>query len=210
MEIPLAPSAFDQVVGALGADALYVGFPDDGDQRTLATAPRLEDARAALDRIDALPLGVDELAQTPAAASRRQSVTIRTDRAPDGSIPTNEAGIRALPFGSGWLEWRRVAKPPAGSLVSMSITVGAKAVENAQRLSARFASVCPALPRTRPGLSGRAASTLLNRIYEPTDVLQSLHHRSRNVSDAGENAHLTHADSTRSFTPPGQLGGVTN
>jgi len=77
-------------------------------------ARRLEDAHAALrqivDWIDALPCDVDELAQIAAAASRRQSVTVHTDRAPDESIATNEASMRALPFGSGWLEWRWVVK----------------------------------------------------------------------------------------------------
>jgi hypothetical protein len=54
---------------------------------------------------------VDDLAQIAAAASRRQSVTLATESAPEESTATNETGMRAVPFGSGWLEWRWVAKP---------------------------------------------------------------------------------------------------
>jgi hypothetical protein len=84
----------------------------DDERATLAR--RLEDADAALrqifDRFDSLPFDVDEqLAQIAAAASRRQSAAARID--PDESVPTNETGLRAVPFGSGWLEWRWVEKP---------------------------------------------------------------------------------------------------
>ena len=65
-----------------------------------------------LDWIDALPFDVDELAQIAGAASRRPSAAARIDGAPEESAPPNETGMRAVPFASGWLEWRSVAKPP--------------------------------------------------------------------------------------------------
>jgi hypothetical protein len=75
----------------------------------------LEGAHAALrqilDWIDSLPLDVDGVAQIAAAASRREGIAAHCGRSADESVANNEAGWRALPFGSFWLEWRWVAKP---------------------------------------------------------------------------------------------------
>lgn len=97
------------------AEALVATARGDRHRDAVPIPRRLEDAHGALtlilDWIAALPFDVDELAQIVAAASRRQSAPARIDGAPDQPIPTNETDMRAVPFGSGWLEWRWVVKP---------------------------------------------------------------------------------------------------
>jgi hypothetical protein len=97
------------------ADALLATARGDRDDERALIAPRLEDAHAALRQIlewiDAVAFDADQLAQIAAAASRRQGGAVRIEGAPDESVATNRTDLRPVPFGSGWLEWRWVAKP---------------------------------------------------------------------------------------------------
>jgi hypothetical protein len=116
------PAADSRELPPAIAEALVATATGDRDHVAVPVAQPLDDAHVALtqilDWIDSLAFDVNELAEIVAAASRRQSAPDRIDGAPDRidgapdeALSTNEGDMRALPFGSGWLEWRWVAKP---------------------------------------------------------------------------------------------------
>jgi hypothetical protein len=83
--------------------------------------------------------------QLPGVRTQR----VRIEGAPVESIAKNEIGIRAVPFGSGWLEWRWVAKPSGrqfGPYVYYRWR-GAKVGGNAQSMLERLANVAVQLRR---------------------------------------------------------------